>query len=54
VDAQGSSGHPGSVHYGDQLEEWISGRYHFLPLDPGEAAKLAKERLVLEPLSVEG
>jgi penicillin amidase len=27
VDAQGQSGHPGSSHYGDQLTEWIAGRY---------------------------
>ena len=33
VDAQGQSGHPGSPHYGDQLAEWLAGRYHFLPLD---------------------
>ncbi len=32
VDAAGESGHPGSAHYGDQLNEWISGRYHSLPL----------------------
>ncbi|MCA1553234.1 MAG: penicillin acylase family protein, partial [Chloroflexi bacterium] len=32
VDAAGESGHPGSAHYGDQLNEWMSGRYHSLPL----------------------
>ncbi len=42
VDAQGVSGHPGSQHYCDQLTEWSSGRYHYLPLDPAEAARHAK------------
>jgi penicillin amidase len=45
VDCQGQSGHPGSEHYDDQLGEWLQGRYHYLPLGPGEAAS----RLVLEP-----
>ena len=39
VDAQGQSGHPGSPHYGDQLTEWLAGRYHFLPLDRDAAAR---------------
>ncbi len=30
VESQGQSGHPGSQHYCDQLEEWLAGRYHFL------------------------
>jgi acyl-homoserine lactone acylase PvdQ len=33
VDAAGQSGHPGSPHYCDQLTEWITGAYHFLPLE---------------------
>ncbi len=32
VESQGQSGHPGSEHYCDQLEEWLEGRYHFLAL----------------------
>jgi penicillin amidase len=48
VDAQGQSGHPGSAHYGDQLAEWIAGRYHFLPLDRAEAAKSIRHTLRLE------
>ncbi len=32
VDAQSQSGHPGSPHYSDQLEDWLAGRYHELPL----------------------
>ena len=34
VDAQGQSGHPGSPHYGDQLDEWLGARYHDLALQP--------------------
>jgi penicillin amidase len=49
VDAQGQSGHPGSPHYGEQLAEWLAGRYHALPLDPAEAAKQVVTTLRLEP-----
>ena len=38
VDAQGQSGHPGSAHYCDQLSQWMSGHYHYLPLDRHEAS----------------
>ncbi len=47
VDAQGESGHPGSQHYCDQLEEWINARYHELPFERDGAEATA--RLVLEP-----
>jgi penicillin amidase len=46
VDAQGQSGHPGSPHYGDQLVEWISGRY--LSLDRGEVARTIGATLKLD------
>ena len=49
VDAQGSSGHPGSRHYGDQLAEWLGARYHYLPLDPAEASHTFQTRLALLP-----
>ena len=49
VDAQGQSGHPGSPHYGDQLTEWLAGRYHFLPLDRAAAAQEAVTTLTLTP-----
>jgi penicillin amidase len=46
VDAAGQSGNPGSAHYCDQLDEWVSGGYHFLPLERSEIQ--AKEMLRLE------
>ena len=36
IDAQSQSGHPGSPHYSDQFDCWISGRYSIIPLDRGE------------------
>lgn len=32
VDAQSQSGQPGSPHYNDQFDDWISGRYHDISL----------------------
>ena len=49
IDAQGTSGHPGSAHYCDQLAEWIEGRYHRLPLDRVQAKESARTHLRLEP-----
>ena len=49
VDAQGQSGHPGSPHYGDQLTEWLNGRYHYLPLDRAAAAQEAVSTHTLTP-----
>jgi penicillin amidase len=49
VDSQSQSGHPGTRHYSDQLASWTNGDYHFLPLDPAEAAQLSTQRLVLTP-----
>jgi penicillin amidase len=49
VDAQGQSGHPGSPHYGDQLVEWIGGRYHYLSLDRGEVARTIGSTRRLDP-----
>jgi penicillin amidase len=49
VDGQSQSGHPGSPHYGDQFQGWLDGRYHYLPLDRGEASRAAVARLTLEP-----
>lgn len=32
VDAQSQSGQPGSPHYNDQFDDWVSGRYHEISL----------------------
>ncbi len=48
VDAAGTSGEPGSPHYGDQLPEWLAGRYHVIPLDPARAEQEAVAALLLE------
>ncbi len=49
VDSQSQSGHPGSPHYGDQLQSWLRGDYHHLSLDRAEAAGSAVSKLTLEP-----
>jgi len=49
VDGQSQSGNPGTAHYRDQLDDWLNGRYHALPLDRSEASKLAVEKLQLRP-----
>ncbi|MCY4410404.1 MAG: penicillin acylase family protein, partial [Caldilineaceae bacterium] len=49
VESQGQSGHPGSDHYCDQLEEWLAGRYHFLALGDENALDNAQSVAVLEP-----
>jgi penicillin amidase len=49
VDAQSQSGHPGSPNYSDQLETWLAGGYHEIPLDRAEVAKAAVTELVLAP-----
>jgi len=49
VDAQGQSGHPGSAHYCDQLSQWMSGHFHYLPLDRQEASLMCRTKLTLEP-----
>jgi penicillin amidase len=47
IDAQSQSGHPASPHYADQLQQWIDGSYHYLPLDRGEVEKAAVTTLTL-------
>jgi penicillin amidase len=49
VDAQGQSGHPGSTHYSDQLEDWLAGRYHRLALDGGTGRTVGDQCLHLQP-----
>ena len=49
VDASGQSGHPGSPHYGDQYEEWRTGKHHYLPMDNERIMRTAADHLRLEP-----
>jgi penicillin amidase len=49
VDGQSQSGHPGSPHYADQLDDWISGAYHEVSLDRNESSASAIETLTLRP-----
>lgn len=49
VDAQSQSGNPGSPHYSDQLDDWLTGRYHFLPLDTSQTRPANRTRLTLVP-----
>jgi penicillin amidase len=49
IDVGSQSGHPGSPHYRDQLDDWISGRYHDIPLDPSQAQSVGVTRQVLRP-----
>ena len=48
VDSQGQSGCPGSVHYADQLDDWLNGRYHVLTMS-GRADPAAPIRYDLTP-----
>ena len=51
VEVAGTSGHPGSPHYDDQIEPWNAGQYHYLRLtatEPGVSVlelKPAKSKL---------
>lgn len=49
VDGQSQSGHPGSPHYSDQLDDWLAGRYHELVLDRQRTIATATETLELFP-----
>ncbi len=49
VDAQSQSGNPGTPHYSDQLQPWLSGEYHPLPLNRADVSKIAAETLELRP-----
>jgi penicillin amidase len=48
TEVAGTSGHPGSPHYDDQIEPWSAGQYHYLDLT-GSGDKRAV--LVMEPLT---
>ena len=45
----GESGIPASPHYGDDLQLWLTGRHHPLPMDRAEVEKQMEGRLVLQP-----
>ncbi len=47
MDTAGQSGHPGSVHYCDQLSAWLNQAYHPLPLVRTKIVEA--QRLVLQP-----
>ncbi len=47
--AGGQSGHPGTPHYDDALADWLAGRPRLLWMDPGDVARLAVGRWVLQP-----
>mgnify|MGYP001241156493 FL=1 len=32
IDGQGQSGHPGSPHYSDQYDDWLTGQLRFVPI----------------------
>jgi penicillin amidase len=49
VDAGSESGHPASPHYADQIDDWLAGRYHRLPLDRAEVERSATSRLIVMP-----
>ena len=47
IDASSQSGHPGSPHYKDQLDDWLAGVYHDLPL--AEDSITSSASLTLQP-----
>lgn len=49
IDAGSESGHPGSPHYDDQIGEWLTSRYHYLPLKSDGRVGDASRVLDLRP-----
>jgi penicillin amidase len=49
VDAGSESGHPASPHYNDQIGEWLTAQYHYVPLDPEQLRTNADRELTLVP-----
>ena len=49
VDGQSQSGHPGSLHYGDQHATWRAGDYHEIPLVRESIGELCAAKLTLQP-----
>lgn len=49
IDAGSESGHPGSPHYADQMDDWLAGRFHRLSLSREAIDAAARSRLRLAP-----
>jgi penicillin amidase len=49
VTLEGQSANAGSPNRSDQLDDFLAGRYHELPLDPARAEAAAVHTLTLEP-----
>ena len=49
IDGQSQSGQPGSVHYQDQMEDWLAGSHYALPLDREAAETSVQYRMKLRP-----
>jgi penicillin amidase len=49
VTLEGQSANAGSPNRSDQLDDFLAGRYHELPLDAGRAEAAAVHRLHIEP-----
>lgn len=49
VTAESQSGHPGSAHWNDQLDDFVRGRAHRVALDPIEVDATAVDRLTIVP-----
>ncbi len=47
IDAGGESGHPGSPHYDDQLEPWLTAQYHCLTLPATPPAANSRSLTIL-------
>ena len=50
VNAGGHSGNPGSRNYCDQLDTWLAGGHHRVPLDSSELEDAAADSLTLTPV----
>jgi penicillin amidase len=49
VDAGSQSGHPGSPNYNDQIGDWLSTRYHYVPLKSAGLERAFETELTLTP-----
>jgi penicillin amidase len=49
IDAGSESGHPGSPHYNDQIGDWLTARYHYVPLKRELLEANVDSQLTLKP-----